>query len=61
MQVKPNAEHAYGKQKEIMSMKSSKENIVNRNRILTELKTAQTQGKLQGILGRLGDLGTIEE
>ena len=44
-----------------MSMKSSKENIVNRNRILTELKTAQTQGKLQGILGRLGDLGTIEE
>ena len=33
----------------------------NGDRILSSLKEAQRQGKIKGVLGRLGDLGTIDK
>ncbi|EGR34361.1 SMC4 structural maintenance of chromosomes 4, putative [Ichthyophthirius multifiliis] len=58
-------------QKIIRSMEECKQKIdqfnqqnqenTSRNKVLTELIHAQKQGKLNGILGRLGDLGTIHE
>jgi len=41
-------------------MKSSRHNMQSRNRVLSALKDAQENGQLKGVLGRLGDLGTIE-
>ena len=34
---------------------------MNRHKTLDALKEAQRQGKLNGILGRLGDLGIIDK
>ena len=42
-------------------MRQSRNQTVNRHRITSELKKAQREGKLKGIHGRLGDLGTIED
>ena len=42
-------------------MQQSRGEQVTKSRILTELKNAQKAGKLRGIVGRLGDLGTIDE
>ena len=48
-------------QQKFMAMKGSREQAVSKNRILTELKNAMRAGKIGGIIGRLGDLGTIDE
>ena len=37
------------------------QNDSTRNRVLTALTTAMQEGKLKGILGRLGDLGVIPQ
>jgi structural maintenance of chromosome 4 len=42
-------------------MAQSKQESSNKNRILTELMNAQQRGLLNGICGRLGDLGIIDE
>ena len=42
-------------------MRQSHQSQVSRNRITAELKNAQRQGKLKGVHGRLGDLGTIDD
>ena len=41
-------------------MRSSQAESRNRNNILSSLMRAQKDGLLQGIYGRLGDLGTID-
>ncbi|VDL21338.1 unnamed protein product [Hymenolepis diminuta] len=45
----------------LVEAKSSYQNDSSRNRILTALTTAMQEGKLKGILGRLGDLGVIPQ
>lgn len=42
-------------------MKASQAELRNKNNILTALLKGQKDGVLQGIFGRLGDLGTIEQ
>ena len=34
--------------------------IASRSRVLTSILSAQKEGKLTGVLGRLGDLGSID-
>ena len=38
---------------------SSKQETQNRGKVLSSLMTAQSQGKLKGVHGRLGDQGSI--
>lgn len=42
-------------------LKSSYAEIKHRNNILTSLLRAQRDGEVEGIFGRLGDLGTIDK
>ena len=48
-------------QDEIAKMRRSRQDLQARSKIPQELKKAQREGKLSGIFGRLGDLGTINE
>ena len=41
-------------------MKAAQAELRNKNNLSTSLLKAQKDGILQGIFGRLGDLGTIE-
>ena len=43
------------------TMRSSRNNMISRNRVLASLKEAQDNGVLSGVFGRLGDLGTIDQ
>ncbi|EUB57814.1 Structural maintenance of chromosomes protein 4 [Echinococcus granulosus] len=45
----------------LMEAKSSFQSDNSRNRVLTALSTAAQEGKLKGIIGRLGDLGVIPQ
>ena len=42
-------------------MKGCQQDTRNKNNIITSLLKAQREGSLQGIFGRLGDLGTIDQ
>jgi structural maintenance of chromosome 4 len=48
-------------QEEIAKMRRSRQEMQIRSRIPMEFKKAQREGKLSGVFGRLGDLGTIPE
>lgn len=49
------------KVKGLQEAKQASESIVNSNRRITALYKASREGKLKGIIGRLGDLGSIGE
>lgn len=42
-------------------MRQAKSQLMNRHKIITELKKAQRDGRLKGVHGRLGDLGIIDD
>lgn len=48
-------------QDEIGKMRRSRQEMMVRHKIPMEFKKAQREGKIAGVFGRLGDLGTIAD
>jgi len=59
--LKKNQEQARAMTERIGMMTNTLHESRNGDKILQSLKEAQRQGKIKGVLGRLGDLGTIEK